>query len=102
MSQLRRMAIILAGIVAVATAPVMSVAIASGIASANGCKLNEADAHPCVLQGIDWGAILYGMFVMAWFAIATVPLGALAVLLWIATAIVMYVRYRKQLSAPHV
>ena len=96
------MALILGGIVAVATAPVISVAIASGIASANGCKLNEADAHPCVLLGIDWGEILYGMFVMAWLAIATIPLGALALMLWIVTAIVMYVRYRKQLSAAHV
>ncbi len=96
------MALILVGIIAVAAAPVMSVAVASGIASANGCKLNEADAHPCVLLGFDWGGVLYGMFVMAWFAIATVPLGGLALILWIVTAIVMYVRYRKQLSAPHV
>ncbi len=65
------MGLILAGIVAVAAAPGLSVAAASGIASANGCKLNEADAHPCVILGFDWGEVLYGMFVMAWFAIAT-------------------------------
>ncbi len=78
-------------IVLLASLPVISVFTASWIATSLGCVLNEGDAHPCPLHGVDLGEMLYGMAVMGWFALMTLPLGviALAVLLlsWIAVTI---------------
>lgn len=34
-------------------APLLLTFMASAIAGANGCTLNEGDAHPCVLLGLD-------------------------------------------------
>jgi hypothetical protein len=68
-------------ILAVALAPVASVAIAGWIAEANGCRLDEGSIHPCLVNGEDWGPTLYSMGVMGWFMLATIPLGGLALLL---------------------
>jgi Phospholipase_D-nuclease N-terminal len=59
-------------------APLLSVLIASAIAWATGSKLDEGNAHPCVILGIDIGDLLYCMFVSGWFMLATIPLGLLA------------------------
>ena len=68
-------------IVLLASLPVISVFTAGGIASGLGCVLNEDDVHPCPLHGFDLGEMLYGMTVMGWFALGTLPLGAIGLLL---------------------
>ena len=65
-------------IVLVAGAPVISVVTASAIASSLGCTLNEGDSHPCLFHGADLGETLYGMVVVGWFALGTLPMGAIA------------------------
>jgi hypothetical protein len=65
-------------IVLVAGAPVISVFAASAIASSLGCTLNEGDAHPCLFHGVDLGETLYDMAVVGWFALGTLPVGAIA------------------------
>lgn len=71
----------------VALLPVLSVAIAGGIASLADCRLDEGNVHPCVILGADFGGLLYGMGVLGWLMLVTLPLGALAgfgwVLVWI-------------------
>jgi hypothetical protein len=84
-------------ILAVALAPVASVAIAGFIAEANGCRLHEGGINPCIVGGEDWGGMLYSMGVMGWFMLATIPLGGIALLAWVlALAIHLVVHYRRK------
>ena len=62
--------------------PILLVATAGTIASANGCTLHEGFRNPCVIGGTDVGGTLYTMAVMGWFMIATIPLGLAAAVLW--------------------
>jgi hypothetical protein len=78
--------IALAAIVLLAAAPVISVLLASGISDALGCTLNEGGSNPCRLMGIDIGDTLSVMFVFGWLALDTLPLGALAFLIWLVVA----------------
>jgi hypothetical protein len=89
---------ILAAIVLIALAPLLSLLAASVIASAGDCVLNEGDVHPCIVAGLDVGGVLSFLFVSGWLAMATLPLGAVALLIWLVAAIVLYVRSRRARS----
>ena len=69
--------------------PILSVIVAGTIASWNGCTLHEGFKNPCMVGGNDIGGTLYAMGVMGWFMIATIPLGAMAGLLWTIVWIVL-------------
>jgi hypothetical protein len=58
--------------------PVALVAVAGTVASSHGCALDESTAHPCVVNGQDIGETLYGMGVMGWFMLVTIPTGGAA------------------------
>lgn len=58
--------------------PVALVGVAGSIASANGCQLDEGSAHSCIVNGRDMGEQLYGMSVMGWFMLVTIPTGLFA------------------------
>lgn len=90
----RMMAWALALIVSFALLPIISVITSIGIASIAGCHLNEASAHPCAVLGVDIGRLLALMFVAGWFALATVPLGGAALLIWAVVAIALFIRAR--------
>jgi hypothetical protein len=90
------MAWILLVIVLFAVLPIMSVIASSGIASLADCQLNEARTHPCVILGIDLGGLLTFMFVAGWLALATVPIGAIAALIWAVVAIIVFIRSRNK------
>ncbi|WMT92255.1 hypothetical protein [Pelagibacterium sp. H642] len=87
-------------IVLVATAPLLSVLASSAIAEANGCTLNEARAYPCVVFGMDMGGLLAAMFVMGWFMLATIPGGAVALLVWLVFMVTHYLAYRAERPKP--
>ena len=93
--------IVLAIILLVALAPVLSVIVAGTIADANGCALDEGSVHPCIVNGEDIGSTLYALGVMGWFMLATIPLGAGALLLW-AVVLIAHRLYwgRKRGGAP--
>ncbi len=76
--------------------PIVCVVVASFVASSCGCELNEANAHQCVILGIDVGPVLYDMFVMGWLMLVTIPTGvaALAVLLAVMTLHLMWHSFR--------
>ncbi|MET0438115.1 MAG: hypothetical protein ABW043_11540 [Devosia sp.] len=78
----------LAVIALFAFAPVISVLVASSIAESNGCNLNEGSINPCLVAGSDMGPTIYTLFVLGWFAIATIPLGGAAFFVWLATLII--------------
>lgn len=61
-----------------ASAPILSVLIVSSIASAHGCLVDEGSVHPCVINGVDRGETLNTFAVLGWFALFTIPIGAIA------------------------
>jgi hypothetical protein len=72
--------------------PVIPVVMASLIASACGCKLDEGSAHTCIVFGTDIGGMLYSMGVMGWFGLLTIPSG----LLFLVVFTVMIIKERRQ------
>src|SRR5690606_6225796 len=87
-------------IVRVAPAPLLSALPSSAIAEANGRTLNEARAFPCVVFGMDMGGLLAAMFVMGWFMLATMPGGAVALLVWLVFMVTHYLAYRAERPKP--
>lgn len=81
--------------IAICLAPIISTAIAGYIAQSHGCTLHEGFVNPCVIDGEDWGQTLYTMAMMGWFMIATVPIAAGLLLLWIIVEIVRLVRRKR-------
>ncbi len=83
-------------IVLLASLPVISVFTAGWIAGGIGCVLNEGDGHPCPLHGFDLGEMLYGMTVMGWFALGTLPPGAIALALLLLDWIIVTIQDRNR------
>ncbi len=83
-------------IVLVAFAPVGSV-IASGlIANAHGCRVDEGSVHPCVINGKDYGQLLYALGVMGWLMLVTIPGGTVAFIIWLIILLVHRSNWRKR------
>ena len=70
-------------IVLVALAPIGSVVACGWVASAHGCKVDEGSVHPCMINGKDYGHLLYTLGVLGWLMLVTLPGGALAVMIWL-------------------
>jgi hypothetical protein len=90
----------LVSILLLAAAPLLVAMGAGTYADSHGCTLHEGFVNPCIVDGKDVGKTLYGLGMMGWFSIATVPLGALAALVlivaWIVTAIVSRARAKRE------
>ena len=87
-------------ILLLAAAPLI-VALGAGAYAANhGCVLHEGFVNPCIVDGQDMGQTLYGLGMVGWFAIATVPLGlgaaAILVFVWILTAVTALKRAKQE------
>jgi hypothetical protein len=78
--------------------PVVLATIAGVTASLNGCTLNEAGVHPCIVGGRDVGSTLYTMGMTPWFLIALIPLGAIATIAW-TTGWLLWTAARKRNAA---
>ena len=85
-------------IVAFAFAPIGSVMLCAAIANANGCKVDEGSVHPCVINGNDYGHLLYDLGVMGWFMLVTIPGGLIAFASWLILLILHHVAWRKRLA----
>ena len=86
-------------IVGFALAPVGSVMLCAGIANAYECKVDEGSVHPCIINGHDYGALLYDLGVMGWLMLVTLPGGLLAFVFWLMALILHRVSWRKRFSA---
>jgi hypothetical protein len=62
--------------------PIVSVMVASSIAKAHGCQLDEGSPHPCIINGVDRGELLYEMGVAGWFIFLTVPAGIVGMVIF--------------------
>ncbi|MGE0629684.1 MAG: hypothetical protein AB7O43_17905 [Hyphomicrobiaceae bacterium] len=80
----------------ICTVPMLSVIVAGTIASANGCTLHEGFENPCVVMGRDIGNTLYSMGVMGWLMLATLPIAAGLIVLWVVVEIVRLVLVRRK------
>jgi len=97
----RLMVVSLVLIVAFALMPLISAISAGFVAQSLGCRLDESGSHPCMLWGSDIGDTLLVFFVMGWFELLTLPLGGLALLLWLGVA-AWRAMARRRRAAPHV
>jgi hypothetical protein len=86
-------------IVAFAFAPIGSVIVCAAIADTYGCKVDEGSIHPCVINGHDYGELLYSLGVMGWFMLVTFPGGLVAFASWLIFLILHRVAWRKRTSA---
>jgi hypothetical protein len=80
--------------------PFASMLVASFVANAAGCGLDEGQAHACIIHGHDYGPRLYEMAVSVWLMIFTLPLAELAFLIWIVVLAIdltrQHLRWRRQ------
>src|SRR4029450_10670763 len=86
-------------IVLVALAPVGSVVACGLIANANGCRVDEGSMHPCMINGKDYGQLLYTLGVMGWLMLIPLPAGALAFGLWLVVLIIHRTNWRRRAAS---
>lgn len=77
-------------------APIISVIAAGFVAGSLGCTLDEGSIHPCVVAGIDLGAVLYAMGVAGWLMLATGPLLIILILIWMIIGLRAILRRLRQ------
>ena len=66
-----------------AFAPVGSVVACGVIANVHGCRVDEGSVHPCIINGHDYGQLLYTLGVMGWFMLVTLPSGLFGFVVWL-------------------
>jgi hypothetical protein len=55
--------------------------------------------QPCIINGHDYGELLYSLGVMGWFMLVTIPGGLVAFAGWLIFFILHRVVWRKRISA---
>ena len=80
----------------VALAPVGSVVACGLIANAHGCRVDEGSVHPCVINGKDYGQLLYTLGVLGWLMLITLPAGAIAFVSWLVVLIIHRTNWRRR------
>jgi hypothetical protein len=88
--------IVLVLIVLFAFAPIGSVILCGTIANAYGCKVDEGSVHPCIINGQDYGHLLYSLGVLGWLMIVTLPCGLFAFVIWLIVLILHRANWQKR------
>jgi hypothetical protein len=86
-------------IVVFAFAPVCSVILCGAIANTYGCKVDEGSVHPCIINGQDYGHLLYELGVSGWLMLFTLPVGLFAFVIWLIILILHRANWQKRVSA---
>jgi hypothetical protein len=86
-------------IVGFAFAPIGSVMLCAALANAYGCKVDEGSMHPCIINGQDYGQLLYTLGVLGWLMLVTLPAGLFAFVVWLIILILHRQSWRKRMSA---
>src|SRR5262249_15998340 len=82
-----------------ALAPVGSVVACGWIANSHGCKVDEGSVHPCIINGKDYGQLLYTLGVLGWLMLVTIPGGLFAFVVWLIVLILHRVSWQKRFGA---
>jgi hypothetical protein len=85
-------------ILVIALLPVISVSLTYAISSALGCSVSEGGATPCPFMGVDLGETLVTMMVLGWLGLLTLPVGGVALAIWLAAWIGRRIWRRPQLE----
>ena len=67
-----------------ALAPIGMTVLASWLGDVYGCSVSEAGASPCRVGGRDLGPVLADLFTGGWYMMATVPVGLVLMVVWLA------------------
>jgi len=73
--------------------------LCGAIANAYGCKVDEGSVHPCIINGHDYGHLLYTLGVLGWLMLVTLPAGLFAFVVWLIVVMLHRERWRKRVSA---
>lgn len=90
--------IVLFLIALVALAPIGSVAVCGIIANTHGCKVDEGSVHPCVINGKDYGQLLYTLGVLGWLMLVTIPAGLFAGITWLIVLLLHHASWRRRVA----
>jgi hypothetical protein len=66
------------------------------IANEHGCKVDEGSVHPCMINGKDYGQLLYTLGVSGWLMLVTLPGGLFAFMIWLILLILHWGSWRKR------
>jgi|SRR5437667_6950054 len=91
--------IVLALIILFALAPVGSVVACGVIANAYGCHVDEGSVHPCIINGKDYGHLLYTLGVAGWLMLVTLPAGVFAFMIWLIVLLFHRASWRRRFPA---
>jgi hypothetical protein len=72
--------------------------LCAAIANANGCKVDEGSVHPCIINGQDYGELLYSLGVMGWLMLVSIPGGLFAFVGWLILLTLHRGSWRKRTS----
>ena len=86
-------------IILIALAPAGSVAACGLIANANGCKVDEGSVHPCIINGQDYGHLVYTLGILGWLMLVTLPGGLFAFVIWLIILMLHREAWRKRVVA---
>lgn len=75
--------------------PVIALFIMSFYASSHGCTVHEGFPTPCIVDGKDVGPTLYAVGVSGWVMIATIPILAWTLVVWLAVEVIRLLRWRR-------
>jgi hypothetical protein len=67
----------------IAALPVVSLFLSYAIGAPLGCVVNESGASPCPFMGIDLGEMLLTMMILGWLGLITLPVGCVALTVWL-------------------
>ena len=73
--------------------------LCAAIANAYGCKVDEGSMHPCIINGQDYGQLLYTLGVLGWLMLVTLPAGLFAFVVWLIILVLHRQSWRKRVSA---
>jgi len=72
--------------------------LCGAIANAYGCKIDEGSVHARIINGRDYGELLYSLDVTGWFMLVIVPGGVVAFFSWLIFLILHRASWRKHVA----
>jgi hypothetical protein len=91
--------IILTVTTAIGWMPLLLLLLSMGIASALGCRLDEAAVHPCRAAGLDLGPALSAGFIDGWLLLVVWPVMLITLAAWIVLLVRLLLRKHRARAA---